>query len=96
MVLGRLAEGAGRLQEAIAHYQSASEAIPSWQVAYLALGYALHASDSHDRARAELDRALAIERKDADEALGGWWSYELGIALRFEPLFERMRAEVTE
>ncbi len=33
--------------------------------------------------------------EEADEVFGGWWSYELGIALRFEPLFKRMRAEVT-
>jgi hypothetical protein len=35
-----------------------------------------------------------MDARTADETLGGWWSYELGIALRFEPLFERMRAEV--
>ena len=31
--------------------------------------------------------------KSADETFMGWWSYELGLALRFEPLLERMRAE---
>ncbi len=94
MVLGGMVERAGRLAEAIAHYEAAAEAIPSWQVAHLALGHALHASGSHDRAREVLRRALAMKMKSADETLGGWWSYELGIALRFEPIFERLRAEV--
>ncbi len=96
MVLGRMAERAGRLVEAIAHYEAALDAIPSWQVAYVALGHALHTSSSHDRAREALDRALAMDMKSADATLGGWWSYELGVALRFEPLLERMRAEVTQ
>jgi len=96
MALGGMAERDGRLSEAIVHYEAAANAIPSWQVAYVALGHALHDSGSHERAREVLDRALAIDMKSADETLGGWWSYELGIALRFEPLFERMRAEVTQ
>jgi len=95
MVLGGMAERDGRLADAIGHYEAATNAIPSWQVAYVALGHALHASGSHDRAREVLDRALAIDMKTADEILGGWWSYELGIALRFEPILERLRAEVT-
>ena len=94
MVLGRMAERAGRLTEAIGHYEAAADTIPSWQVAYLAAGHALHASGSHERAREALDHALAMDLKSADATLGGWWSYELGIALRFEPLFERLRAEV--
>jgi tetratricopeptide (TPR) repeat protein len=94
MALGGMAERHGRLADAIAHYEAAANAIASWQVAYVALGHALHASGAHDRAREVLDRALAMDMKSADETLGGWWSYELGIALRFEPLFERMRAEV--
>jgi tetratricopeptide (TPR) repeat protein len=94
MALGGMAERAGRLADAIAHYEAATDAIPSWQVAYVALGHTLHASGSHDRAREVLDRALAMNMKSADELLGGWWSYELGVALRFEPLLERMRAEV--
>jgi len=94
MALAGMAERDGRLTEAIGHYEAATEVIPSWQVAYLALGHALHASGSHDRAREVLDRALAIPMKSADETLGGWWSYELGIALRFESVLERLRAEV--
>jgi tetratricopeptide (TPR) repeat protein len=94
MALGGMAERDGRLSEAIVHYEAAANAIPSWQVAYVALGHALHDSGSHERAREVLDRALAIDIKRADETLGGWWSYELGIALRFEPLLDRMRAEV--
>ncbi len=94
MALGGMAERDGRLAEAIGHYEAATTAIPSWQVAYLALGHALHSSGAHDRAREVLDRALAMPMKTADETLGGWWSYELGIALRFEPLLERLRAEV--
>jgi tetratricopeptide (TPR) repeat protein len=94
MALGGMAERDGRLADAIAHYEAAVMAIPSWQVAYIALGHALHDSGSHERAREVLDRALAMNARTADETLGGWWSYELGIALRFEPLFERMRAEV--
>jgi tetratricopeptide (TPR) repeat protein len=93
MVLGRIAERAGRLPEAIAHYSAAAEAVPSWQVAYLAASHALHGSGSHDRAREVLERALSIPAKTADEALGGWWSYELGIALRFEPILDGLRAE---
>ncbi|MGH9388780.1 MAG: tetratricopeptide repeat protein, partial [Vicinamibacteria bacterium] len=94
MALGRMAERAGRLAKAIAHYEAAARVIPTWQVAYVALAHALHASGSHDRAREVLESALAMTRKSADETLGGWWSYELGVALRFEPPFERMRAEV--
>jgi tetratricopeptide (TPR) repeat protein len=94
MVLGKISEAAGQFPDAIAHYQAASMAIPSWQVAYVALGHALHSSGSHQRARAVLDRALAMDMKSADEVLMGWWSYELGLALRFEPLIDRLRAEV--
>lgn len=94
MALGGMAERDGRLSEAIVHYEAAANAIPSWQVADVALGHALHDSGSHERAREVLGRALAMDARTADETLGGWWSYELGIALRFEPLFERMRAEV--
>lgn len=96
MVLGRIAEAAGRVDEAVAHYEAASTTIPLWQVAYVAIGHALHASGSHDRARSILDSALSMDRESAEEALGGWWSYELGLAPRFEPLFERMRTEVRE
>jgi tetratricopeptide (TPR) repeat protein len=94
MVLGKIAEAAGRLSDAIAHYEAASAAIPSWQVAYLALGHALHGSGSHDLARSTLARALSMDMKSADEPFMGWWSYELGFALRFEPLLSRMRAAV--
>jgi tetratricopeptide (TPR) repeat protein len=94
MVLGKISEAAGELPEAIAHYEAASTAIPAWQVAYLALGHALHSSGAHERARAVLDEALAMDMKSADEVFMGWWSYELGLALRFEPLLERMRTEV--
>ena len=94
MALGKIAEASGRLPEAIAHYESAAAAVPSWQVAYVALGHALHSSESHDRARTVLDQAFSRDLKSADETFMGWWSYELGLALRFEPLLERMRAEV--
>ena len=94
MALGGMAERDGRLAEAIGHYEAATTVIPSWQIAYIALGHALHASGSHDRAREVLDRALAMSMKSADKTLGGWWSYELGIALRFESILERLRAEV--
>jgi tetratricopeptide (TPR) repeat protein len=94
MALGRIAEAAGRLQEAVAQYETASSTIPSWQVAHIALGHALHTSGSHDRARTVLARALTMERQSADETFGGWWSYELGLTPRLEPLLERMRAEV--
>jgi len=96
MALGRIAEAAGRLHEAITHYEAASAAIPSWQVAYVALGHALHVSGSHERARAALDRALSMDMTSSDEAFMGWWSYELGLALRFEPLIARMHAEVMQ
>jgi tetratricopeptide (TPR) repeat protein len=96
MGLGRIAEAAGRLDDAVAYYETASSTIPSWQVAHIALGHALHASGSHDRARAVLARALTIDRLSADETFGGWWSYELGLTLRLEPLLERMRAEVRQ
>ena len=96
MVLGKIAEAAGRLPEAIRHYEAASAAIPSWQVANLALGHALHGSGSHDRARAVIERALSMDMENADEAFMGWWSYELGLALRFQPLVDRMRAEVMQ
>ena len=95
MALGGIAERDGRLADAIAHYDAAAKAIPSWQVAHVALGHALHDSGSHERAREVLGRALAMDARTADETLGGWWSYELGIALRFEPILERLRAEVT-
>jgi tetratricopeptide (TPR) repeat protein len=94
MALGRIAEAAGRLQEAVAQYETASSTIPSWQVAHIALGHALHTSGSHDRARTVLARALSMDRKVADQTLRGWWSYELGLTPRLEPLLERMRAEV--
>ncbi len=96
MLLGKIAEAAGGLPEAIAHYEAASAAIPSWQVAYLALGHALHASGSHDNARSVIDRALSMDVESADEAYMGWWSYELGFAQGFDPLFSRMRAEVRQ
>jgi tetratricopeptide (TPR) repeat protein len=94
MILGKISESAGRYPAAIAHYEAASTAIPSWQVAYVARGHALHSSGAHERARAVLDKALATDMKSADEVLMGWWSYELGLALRFEPLLEQMREEV--
>jgi tetratricopeptide (TPR) repeat protein len=94
MALGRIAEADGRLDDAVAYYEAASTTIPSWQVAHIALGHALHTSGSHDRARAVLARALSMHREGADGTLGGWWSYELGLALRGEPLLKRMRAEV--
>jgi tetratricopeptide (TPR) repeat protein len=94
MALGRLAERGGRLPDSIFHYEAAAETIPSWQVAYIALGHALHESGSHQRAREVLEGALAMSAKTADEAFGGWWSYELGISLRFDPLFARMRARM--
>jgi tetratricopeptide (TPR) repeat protein len=96
MALGGMAERDGRLGEAIGHYEAATMVVPSWQVAYLALGHALHSSGSHDRAREVLDRALRMSMKTADATLGGWWSYELGIALRFEPILDGLRAEVMQ
>jgi tetratricopeptide (TPR) repeat protein len=94
MVLGRLAERNGRLEEAVGHYEQASRAIPSWQVAPIALGHTLHLSGLHDRAREVLGSALALEA--SEEAFFGWWSYELGLARRWEPLLARMRNEVME
>jgi hypothetical protein len=91
MVLGGLAEE-DRLPEAMEQYEAARALIPSWQVAHLALSHVLHASGSHDRARDLLEDALAM--KSSDEAFLGWWSYELGLVPRFEPLFQRMRAEM--
>jgi tetratricopeptide (TPR) repeat protein len=95
MALGGMAERDNRLKEAIGHYEAATKVIPAWQIAYLALAHALHSSGSHGRAREVLDRALLMPMKTADATLGGWWSYELGIALRFEGILERLRAEVT-
>ncbi len=96
MVLGKIEEAAGRLPDAVGHYEAASAVIPAWQVAHVALGHALHASGSHDRARTTLDHALSMDGKSADETVMGWWSYELGLALRYEPLLDRMRAEVRQ
>jgi tetratricopeptide (TPR) repeat protein len=93
MVLGRLAENDGRLEEAIEHYEHASESIPSWQVASIALGHALHQSGLHDRSRSILDSALTLE--GSEEVLVGWWSYDLGLAQYWKPLLSRMREEVT-
>lgn len=92
MVLGRLAERAGRPEEAIQHYERASEAIPSWQVAYLARGHVLHISGRHHQAREVLGAALTMDA--SEEAFFGWWSYDLGLARRWEPLLSRMREEV--
>jgi tetratricopeptide (TPR) repeat protein len=93
MDLGRMAEREGRLAEAIEHYGAAASLIPSWQPAHLALAHSLHVSGSHELARETLDSALSIRAEEADEAFGGWWSYELGIALRLDPLLGRMRTE---
>jgi tetratricopeptide (TPR) repeat protein len=94
MTLGGMAERGGELESAIRHYEAAVNLIPSWQVAHLTLGHVLHASGAHDRAREMLDAALSLKIEEADEFYGGWWSYELGISLRFEPLLKRMRAGV--
>ncbi len=94
MALGGMAERDGRLPDAIAHYEAAANRIATWQVAHLALAHAFHNAEAHDRAREALEWALSLNMEEADEVHGGWWSYELGIALRFEPLMERMRAEV--
>jgi hypothetical protein len=92
MALGRLSERRGRLPDSMVHYQAAADVIPEWQVAYIALGHVLHDAGSHQRAREVLEGALAITARTPDEAFGGWWSYEVGISLRFDPLFARMRA----
>ncbi len=89
MALGGMAERDGRLPDAIAHYEAAANRIATWQVAHLALAHAFHTAEAHDRAREALEWALSLNMEEADEVLGGWWSYELGIALRFEPLMER-------
>jgi tetratricopeptide (TPR) repeat protein len=94
MALGKIAEASGRIPEAVAHYEAASAAVPSWQASRIALGHALHASGEHERARAILKEAFALDRKTGDEAFQGFWSYELGLSLRFEPLLEQMRSEV--
>jgi tetratricopeptide (TPR) repeat protein len=91
MALGGLSERAGDLDDAIKHYEAAAASIGSWQVAHLALAHALHASGAHDRARETLQETLSMS---TEEDRGGWWSYELGISLRFQPLLGRMRAEV--
>jgi tetratricopeptide (TPR) repeat protein len=94
MALGGLSERAGDLDDAIKQYEAAAASIGSWQVAHVALAHALHLTGAHDRAREILDEALAMTPEESDEAHGGWWSYELGISLRFGPLLDRMRAEV--
>jgi hypothetical protein len=82
------------LEEAIEHYQEAARLIPGWQVAYIAWSHALHRSGAHARARAVLERSLGMAA--TREALDGWWSYELGLVPRLEPLLDRMRAQVTK
>ncbi len=94
MTLGGMAERDGRHPDAIAHYEGAAALISSWQVAHVALAHTLHSSGAHDRARDALQRALSLSVEEGDRVYGGWWIYELGISLRFEPLLERMRAEV--
>jgi tetratricopeptide (TPR) repeat protein len=88
MVLGRLAEKDGRLEEAIEHYQRASGSIPSWQVASIARGHVLHLSGLHDQAREVLESGFALEA--SEEAFVGWWSYGLGLAPRWKALLARM------
>jgi tetratricopeptide (TPR) repeat protein len=94
MTLGKIAELAGRFSETIAHYEAASTLIPRWQAAYVALAEVHHAAGSHERAREMLGVAFSKERERDEEAPGGFWSYELGLALRVEPLLARMRHEV--
>jgi tetratricopeptide (TPR) repeat protein len=94
MTLGKIAELAGRFSETVAHYEAAAASIPSWQIAYVALAEVHHAAGAHERARDSLGVAFSKKRERDEGALGGWWSYELGLAFRFEPLLARMRAEV--
>jgi tetratricopeptide (TPR) repeat protein len=94
LILGRIAEADGQSDEAIAHYEAAAALIPSWQVAYVALAETHHAAGFHERARETLGVAFSKEGESAERAPGGFWSYELGLALRFEPLLDRMREGV--
>jgi tetratricopeptide (TPR) repeat protein len=94
MTLGKIAELEGNLPDAMAHYEAVVSLIGGWQVGHVALAHTLHVTGAHHRAREILDEALAMTPEEADEAHGGWWSYELGISLRFGPLLDRLRAEV--
>lgn len=92
MALGRIDNLQDRHEAAISHFRAAVALKPDWQIGALALSNALHLNGARDEAREILAHALQV--RWTDENLFGWWSYEVGLSARFEPLLEKMRAEV--
>ena len=58
--------------------------LPRWQAGYIALSHALHASGEREASREVLDEALQFPADDENAV--GWWSYEVGLSQRLEPL----------
>ncbi|GMR23733.1 MAG: hypothetical protein BMS9Abin37_2193 [Acidobacteriota bacterium] len=93
LIAGRVAERGGRVEEAIGHYETAVELIPRWQVAYVALSYALHVSGRRKESAKVLATSLRLRPETASD-YDGWWIYELGRTGRLDRLWTSMREEI--
>jgi len=93
LILGGIEERSGRLGKAIERYRAATEVLPGWQVAHIALAHALHSSGQRRASWSALARSVDAPPAN-NEARVGWWAYELGRSQKLEPLLERLRERV--
>ena len=77
LLLGRLEERRGRVEEAIAFYRRALDAWPDSQAAPLALGHAIEVSSSPGAARPLVAATLFASRR-LDRSPDPWWLYLFG------------------
>lgn len=92
LVLGNIAERHKDYPEAIEHYETALEMFPQWQVAYFALGHALHVSGRRQESAEVVEAGILLRPRFAED-YDGWGVYDHGMAVRFEPLWQQMREE---
>ena len=90
LLLGRLQERRDRAAEAVEHYRSATQILPDWQVAHIALSHALHVSGRRQASLEALARSVDVPA-GSEDAMLGWWRYEMGRIRELDLLLERLR-----
>ena len=90
LLLGDIHRSQGRLETAIALYESAVQIDPDCLVASVAMSHALHESRRLGESTEVLELLMARSDPSRDDT---WWRYLMGHSERFGPLLQELRQE---
>jgi VWFA-related protein len=92
LLLSRIEDERGRLQEALAHAEAAVAARPLWQSGRVALAELQLRSGNSEEARLTVSQAVVVPDDRASE--DGWLRYNLGAGKRSETTLQALRSMV--